>query len=454
LHEANKNPEESTVPLALIVDNDSENTLLLSEVFREHGYSVQTADTVPKAREAMLRRMPEIAMLNDRIDGDDTLKLLESVDLGPVMDIYLMSEDPTVKVATGAIRAGASDFFRKPVDRDRLAHNLKELTDELTREPGGGSAEKNGRGLLVGESRPMQRLYRLIRKCAPSSASILLAGESGTGKELVAQTIHQLSDRAGCELVPLNCSALAPELLESELFGHKKGSFTGATRDHPGYFQRASGGTLFLDEITEMNAGLQAKLLRVLESNEVRPVGGDRDITVDARIITATNMHPEEAVERGRLREDLYYRLAQFPIQVPTLRERGEDILRLADHFLEQCNARADIEKRFDENVKEALCLHSWPGNVRELRNAIIHAHLLAGTVIRIEDLPGQVSSTSPGEDDFIRLTVGTPLAEVERRAILSTLEHYDGDKKKTAEILGVSLKTLYNRLKKYKEGA
>jgi DNA-binding NtrC family response regulator len=151
---------------------------------------------------------------------------------------------------------------------------------------------------------------------------------------------------------------------------------------------------------------------------------------------------------------DLYYRLAQFPIQVPTLRERGEDILRLADHFLEQCNARADIEKRFDENVKEALCLHSWPGNVRELRNAIIHAHLLAGTVIRIEDLPGQVSSTSPGEDDFIRLTVGTPLAEVERRAILSTLEHYDGDKKKTAEILGVSLKTLYNRLKKYKEGA
>jgi two-component system, NtrC family, response regulator AtoC len=440
------------VPLALIVDNDTENTLLLSEIFREHGYAVQTADTVSKAREAMLRRMPEIAMLNDRINGDDTLKLLESVDLGPVMDIYLMSEDPTVKVATGAIRVGASDFFRKPVDRDRLVQNLKDLTDELARESREASAEKNGRGLLVGESRSMQRLYRLIRKCATSSASILLAGESGTGKELVARTIHQLSDRGRSEFVPMNCSALAPELLESELFGHKKGSFTGATRDHQGYFQRASGGTLFLDEITEMNAGLQAKLLRVLESNEVRPVGGDKDIMVDARIITATNMNPEEAVERGRLREDLYYRLAQFPIQVPTLRERGEDILQLAEHFLKQCNAQTGVEKKFDENVEEALRLHDWPGNVRELRNAILHGHLLAGAIIRIEDLPGQVSSTSPGDDDFIRLTVGTPLAEVERRAILSTLGHYDGDKKKAAEVLGISLKTLYNRLKKYKE--
>ena len=441
------------MPLALIVDNDAENTLLLSETFREHGYSVQTADTVPKAREAMLRRMPEIAMLNDRIDGDDTLKLLESVDLGPVMDIYLMSEEPTVKVATGAIRVGASDFFRKPVDRDRLARNLRDLTDELTRVSSEASAEKNGRGLLVGESRAMQRLYRLIRKCAPSNATILLAGESGTGKELVARTIHQLSDRARHEFVPMNCSALAPELLESELFGHKKGSFTGATRDHQGYFQRASGGTLFLDEITEMNAGLQAKLLRVLESNEVRPVGGDRDIMVDARIITATNMNPEEAVERGRLREDLYYRLAQFPIKVPTLRERGEDILLLAQHFLGQCNEQTGIEKTIDENVKEALRLHDWPGNVRELRNSILHGHLLAGNVIRIEDLPGQVSSTSPGDDDFIRLTVGTPLAEVERRAILSTLGHYNGDKKKAAEVLGISLKTLYNRLKKYKGG-
>jgi DNA-binding NtrC family response regulator len=165
-------------------------------------------------------------------------------------------------------------------------------------------------------------------------------------------------------------------------------------------------------------------------------------------------MDPEEAVERGRLREDLYYRLAQFPIQVPTLRERGEDILRLAEHFLEQCNAEAAVEKKFDESVEEALRLHDWPGNVRELRNAILHGHLLAGEIIRIEDLPGQVSSTSPGDDDFIRLTVGTPLAEVERRAILSTLEHYDGDKKKAAEVLGISLKTLYNRLKKYKESA
>lgn len=440
------------VPLALIIDNDAENTLLLSEVFREHGYAVQTADTVSKAREAMRMRMPEIAMLNDRVDGDDTLKLLESIDLGPVMDIYVMSEDPTVKVATGAIRVGATDFFRKPVDKQRLAQNLKKLSEELAREKTEVGAGRSATGLLVGDSTAMQRLHRLIRKCAPSNASVLLAGESGSGKELVARTIHRLSDRATHEFVAMNCSALAPELLESELFGHKKGSFTGATRDHRGYFQRASGGTLFLDEITEMNAGLQAKLLRVLESNEVRPVGGDKDIRVDARIITATSMNPEEAVERGRLREDLYYRLAQFPIHVPTLRERGEDILLLAEYFLEQCNAEAGVDKKLDENAKEALRRHDWPGNVRELRNAILHGHLLAGNVIRLEDLPGQVSATSPGDDDFIRLTVGMPLAEVERRAILTTLGHFDGDKKKAAEVLGVSLKTLYNRLKKYKE--
>lgn len=440
------------MPLALIVDNDMENTLVLSEIFREHGYSVQTADTVSKARDAIQRRVPEIAMLNDRLGGDDTLKLLEAVDLDPVMDIYLMTDDPTVKGATGAIRVGASDFFRKPVDKARLEKNLRDLSDELTRESDEFDADKtDGRGMLIGESAAMQKLYRRIRKCAPTNASILLAGESGSGKELVAHTIHGLSDRADNEFVPMNCSALAPELLESELFGHKKGSFTGATRDHLGYFQRASGGTLFLDEITEMNAGLQAKLLRVLESNEVRPVGGDRDVAVDARIITATNMDPDEAIARGRLREDLYYRLAQFPIHIPTLRERGEDILLLADRFLEQCNENAGVRKSFDQRALEALRRHDWPGNVRELRNAVIHGHLLAGTVIRLEDLPGQVSSTSPGDDDFIRLTVGMPLAEVERRTILSTLGHYNGDKKKAADVLGISLKTLYNRLKRYK---
>lgn len=439
------------MPHALIVDNDVENSQTLSQVFRECGYMPETAESLPLAREALLRHTPEIAILDEQLAGDDTLGLLESMNLTPVTEIYLMSDQPNPRITPRAIRLGASDFFRKPVNKDRLARALRDLSTELSSATPVVSAPSPSGDVLVGESKAMQRLYRLLRKCAPGDASIFLAGESGAGKELVALTIHQLSDRANNDFVSLNCSALSPGLLESELFGHKKGSFRGATRDHRGYFQRASGGTLFLDEITEMNAGLQAKLLRVLESNEIRPVGGEKAIAVDARIITATNIDPEEAVERGRLREDLYYRLAQFPIRVPALRERDNDALLLAEHFLKEQNSATGQNKSFSSRARKALQAYDWPGNVRELKNAVLHSHLLAGSEIKLEDLPGRVSSSNPGDGDFIRLYVGTPLAEIERRTILSTLEHYDGDKKKTAEILGISLKTLYNRLKQYK---
>jgi DNA-binding NtrC family response regulator len=439
------------VPHALIVDNDVENSQTLSQVFRECGYLPETAESLPQAREALLRHTPEIAILNEQLAGDDTLGLLESINLAPVTEIYLMSDQPNPRITPRAIRIGASDFFRKPVNKDRLARNLRDLSTELSSTTPAASAPSPPGDALVGGSKAMQRLFRLLRKCAPGDASIFLAGESGSGKELVARTIHQLSDRAGNDFVSLNCSALSPGLLESELFGHKKGSFRGATRDHRGYFQRASGGTLFLDEITEMNAGLQAKLLRVLESNEIRPLGGEKDIAVDTRIITATNIDPEEAVERGRLREDLYYRLAQFPIRVPALRERDNDALLLADHFLKEQNATTGQNKTFSSRARKALQAYDWPGNVRELKSAVLHSHLLAGSEIKLEDLPGRVSSSNPGDGDFIRLYVGTPLAEIERRTILSTLEHYEGDKKKTAEVLGISLKTLYNRLKQYK---
>lgn len=439
------------MPVALIVDDDNDSSLALADVIREHGYTLETADSLASARDALLRQMPEVAIINEQVGGEDALTLLESVDLSPVMEIYLMSSDPTVAVATRAMRAGVSDLFKKPVDTERLANNLQELGDDLASETTEGSAEKSGRGLLIGESLPMQKLYRLVRKCAPSGASIFVVGESGSGKELVAQTIHQLSERAGKPFVALNCSALTPELMESELFGHKKGSFTGAVRDHRGYFQRASGGTLFLDEITEMDATLQAKLLRTIESGMVRPVGEEKEVAVDVRLVAATNREVDEAVEEGKLREDLYYRLAQFPLRVPTLRERGDDIELLAEHFLAERNAETGLGKQFSDEVREALRLHDWPGNVRELRNAVLHGYLLAGDEIEIDDLPGRVVSTTPGASDYIRVNVATPLAEVERRAILSTLEHFEGDKKKTAAALGVSLKTLYNRLKAYR---
>lgn len=348
------------------------------------------------------------------------------------------------------MRLGVSDYLDKPVDMDHLSQNLRELSDDFNKAVEDDTVLKNARGLLIGETPPMKRLYRLIRKCAPSDASILITGESGAGKELVARTIHDLSERRGNQMVSVNCSAVPSELMESELFGHRKGSFTGATKNHRGFFERASGGTLFLDEITEMDPALQAKLLRVLEVNKIRPIGSEKDLDIDARIIAATNQDPVQAVDDGQLREDLYYRLAQFPLHVPPLRDKADDILLLAEYFLKQQNKDTGIEKSFSQDVRDVFLLHDWPGNVRELRNAVIHGHLLAGETIQVDDLPDGIPSSMPRSGQIVRISVGTPLVEVERRHILSTLAHFEGDKKKTAELLGISLKTLYNRLNKY----
>jgi len=440
------------MPTALIVDESPDNQLELAEIFRAHGYATETAESLRQAREVLLRRMPEVAILDEHIDGQVSLDLLEQVDLAQVMEIYLMSNDRSVHAASRAMRLGVSDYLGKPVDKSQLEANLRQLErDKARRERGDESGvRKSARGLLVGESIAMRRLYRLIRKCAPSNASILITGESGVGKELVARTIHELSERSGEPMVAMNCSAVPAELMESELFGHRKGAFTGATTDHRGYFERATGGTLFLDEITEMDGALQAKLLRVLEIGQVRPVGSEKDIRVDVRIIAATNRDPEDAIDDGQLREDLYYRLAQFPMRVPPLRERGDDVMLLATHFLDALNAETELEKTFSEDVIEAFKLHDWPGNVRELKNAVMHGHLLAGEEIRTEDLPDGIPSSMPVSGDFVRTAVGTPLDEVERRHIVATLAHFDGDKKAAAKALGISLKTLYNRLNAY----
>jgi two-component system, NtrC family, response regulator AtoC len=438
---------------ALIVDDDVENLHVLSDTFRGEGFAVETADSLPKAREALLARMPEVAMLSERVNGDDVLALLEAVDLAQVMEIYLMSNTPSVRGATRAMRVGASDYFRKPVDRARLQNNLDHFCNEMTVDgEGRPDVDDGGGGLLVGRSTAMRRLYRLVRKCAPSDVTVLLVGESGTGKELVAQTIHQFSERAGGEFVALNCSAVTPELMESEMFGHKKGSFTGAARDHKGYFERASDGTLFLDEITEMSPGLQAKLLRALEVGRISPVGSECDVEVNPRIVAATNQDPAEAISTGQLREDLYYRLAQFPISVPPLRDRTDDIRLLAEHFLEDQNRASGLHKRFAPRVLESMQTHDWPGNVRELKNAVLHGFLLGGDEITTDDLPGSIPSRVTPSGDFIRVAIGSPLSEVERRLVLATLEHFNGDKKHAARVLGISLKTLYNRLKAYND--
>lgn len=436
----------------LIVEDNVDQLLTLADLFHEKGFATETAEDLGSARKLLARRLPEVVLINERVAGEAALDMLADLDLGGVMELYLMSDCRSIESATRAMRLGVSDYFEKPVDRDRLAAHLDNLVEEIECAGDNDAVQKNARGLLVGESPGMRRLYRLIRKSAPSKASILVVGESGTGKELVARTIHELSDRAHRELVTVNCSAIAGELTESELFGHEKGSFTGAAGQHKGFFERATGGTLLLDEISEMEPGLQAKLLRALETHAIRRVGGEKDIATDVRVIAATNREPEQAIRDGQLREDLYYRLAQFPIRVPPLRDRGDDIERLARHFVEQQNDSSGGRKMLHDDVLEAFRLYDWPGNVRELRNAIVHGYLLADDTIRPEDMPEPVRAAVDGTSASGAPGVGAPMVQVERQHILNTLDHFEGNKKKTAEALGISVKTLYNRLKQYRD--
>lgn len=306
-------------------------------------------------------------------------------------------------------------------------------------------------GSLQGSSPAMKSLYRHLEKVSPTDIAVLIIGESGTGKELVANAVHANSKRSRAPFVAINCGAIAPSLIEAELFGHERGSFTGATRSHKGCFERASGGTLFLDEITEMPIEMQARLLRALETGRVCRVGGEQEIAVDVRIIAATNRSPEVAIGEGRLRQDLWFRLAAFSVTVPPLRERGEDVVGLAQHFLTALNEREQTGKRFSSKALAYLRRHAWPGNVRELKNAVCRAYILAEDEIHFDDAGFNVATSSGlGPDQALKFEVGIRLEDAEKQIILATLTHHRGNKQKTAEILGVSLKTLYNRLNAY----
>jgi DNA-binding NtrC family response regulator len=303
----------------------------------------------------------------------------------------------------------------------------------------------------------------LISRIAPSSASVLITGESGSGKDVVARAIHELSRRRHGPWVPVNCGAITPSLMESELFGHERGSFTGAERRHKGYFEQASRGTLFLDEITEMPIELQVKLLRVLETNSMNRVGGEQPIQVDVRILAASNRNVQQAIDEGKLRADLYYRLKVFQIDLAPLRDRRDDIKLLAQAFLEDLIQSEGRTKRFSDRAFDMLAQYHWPGNVRELRNVVHFAYVLSEDVIDIDSLPAEVqrggkvsepqAAEAKGETSAsgtFTVRVGSTIAEVERRLILATLREYQEDKPKSANVLGISLKTLYNRLNQY----
>jgi DNA-binding NtrC family response regulator len=304
---------------------------------------------------------------------------------------------------------------------------------------------------MVGRSSQMQEVYDLIGRVAPTESTVFISGESGTGKELVAQTVHQLSQRVDKPFLTINCGAISASLIESELFGHEKGSFTGADRRRKGYFEEADGGTLFLDEITEMPIELQVKLLRVLETQMITRVGATSPMPVDVRVVTASNRDPREAVEEGRLREDLLYRLNVFPIELPPLRARDGDIEVLASYFLDEVNEREKTQKRFDEAALSRLRALDWPGNVRQLKNVVERAWILADDVIGAESLPLPEGAVANDESaSVLQVSVGSSIESVEQRLILATLDQLEGDKKRAAETLGISLKTLYNRLNVY----
>ena len=443
------------MPHALAVDDDPNFLSALAELIEGQGFTTNTACTLRDARAQVSHRTPDVALVDLYLPDGSGIDLLKDLELGNGTEVVLMTGHADVESAVQALRLGASDYLTKPLDIGRLKSILANVASV---QPAPAAAEvieevqEGGRlGLLLGVSPPMQAVYEMINRVAPTDASVFLVGESGTGKDLAAQTLHLLSRRSKAPFLPLNCGAISPTLIESELFGHERGSFTGAQRRHKGHFERAHQGTLFLDEISEMPIELQVKLLRVLETNQFMRIGGDQTVEVDVRVIAATNRDPNKAVQDGKLREDLLYRLQVFPIHMPQLSERGDDIQLLADYFLGQLNERQGTGKAFSDEARDRLRTHTWPGNVRELKNVVHRAFIMADQEITPRSLPREVGGES-GSVRSLNFQVGASIEEVERRLIMATLEAHGGNKRQTAEVLGVSLKTLYNRLNTYRD--
>jgi two-component system, NtrC family, response regulator AtoC len=448
--------------LALIVDDDDDFRASVAALARREGFETRLVGSLEQARKTMLETPPDLVLVDLRLPDGHGLELLAEGIPAADTEFVVVTGNASVETAIRAIREGALDYITKPFDPLRLTGVLANVarTRGLKSELNGlrWQLRRLGRfGKLVGSSAPMQEVYNLIARVAPTNATVLVVGESGTGKELVAETLHALSRRADKPLFAVNCGAVSPNLIESELFGHEKGSFTGADKRHIGYFERAAGGTLLLDEITEMGPELQVKLLRVLESGHFLRVGGNDPLESDVRILAATNRDPIEAVSSGQLREDLYYRLNVFSINLPPLRDRGEDIQLLAQHFLDDLNTEEGTQKRWSPKGLAALAERPWRGNVRELRNAVHQAYILADREIGADVLQayeplrnGKVAPTVR-DDGTLEVSVGSQIASVEKRLILATLDHFEGDKKHAALALGISLKTLYNRLAVYR---
>jgi DNA-binding NtrC family response regulator len=446
----------------LIVEDEENERSGLAELVRAWGYETETACDGVEGLEAVERWNPAIVITDLRMPRMDGMQLLEQIAAQPQqVAVILLTAQGSIDSAVSAMKTGAFDFIEKPVNPTRLRSILQNASRLRGTERELEASRRKLRdigvlGALIGPSKRMQEVFRLIEMVAPSTASVLITGESGTGKELVARTIHSLSNRKAKPFVAINCAAIPETLIESEIFGHEKGAFTGAFERRIGCFELAENGTLLLDEIAEMPIATQAKLLRVLEDRKLRRLGSKSETAVDVRVLTATNKVPEDAVASGQLRNDLFYRLNVFNIQLPPLREHKEDLPDLVQSLLADLNEKHNRKVAgVSEQVSGLFQSYAWPGNVRELRNTLERAIIVCdGAMIEMKHLApgfGQVVPRAPVQEaNAVRLGVGTTVAEAERLLILKTLEATNNNKTRAAEMLGISLKTLHNKLKEY----
>ena len=447
----------------LVIDDERSMCELLEAGLKQGGFLVAARTSAAEALRVLAAEDFDAVVTDLNMPGMNGADLCERIAANrPDVPVIVITAFGSLEAATAVIRAGAYDFITKPLDIEVLALaldravRLRSLKEEVKRLHIAVARSERFHDLL-GESPPMRDLFDLIARAAPSEASVLLIGETGTGKELAARAIHAQSRRADGPFIAINCAALPETLIESELFGHERGAFTGAVKQKEGLLLKASGGTLFLDEVGELPLGLQPKLLRALQERSLRPVGGDAEVSFDVRIVAATNSDLEEALEGGSFRKDLFFRLDVIRIEVPPLRARGNDILLLAQRFTEECAART-VKKitGISSAAGAKLLAYPWPGNVRELENAIERAVALTGyELLAVEDFPERVQSYRPSEflavsDDPAAMA---PLAEIERRYILRVLEAVGDNKALAARILGLDRKTLYRKLEKYHTG-
>jgi DNA-binding NtrC family response regulator len=444
----------------LVADDDFASRSGLGTLLSSWGYEVELAADGEEALSCAAAFQPAVVisdLVMPRLDGMGLLLRLRCE--APSTTVIILTAHGTIETAVSAVKDGAFDYLTKPVDLARLRLLIEKAIERWEALSEVTLLRRRvqdiwGMGRLVGRSPAMQEIYRLIELAAPTTAPVLIWGESGTGKELVARTLHARSPRSRGPFVAVNCAAIPETLLESEIFGHERGAFTGALERRAGCFELANGGTLLLDEIAEMGPATQAKFLRILQEGSVRRLGGKAEIPMDVRVLAATNKDPARAVQDGLFREDLFYRLNVFGIALPPLRERREDIPLMVEAVLEELNERYGRRVRaVDEDARRLLLEHAWPGNARELRNALERAVVVCdGDLIGARHLPRELALRAPATAARAKeAPVGTSLEAVERDLILRTLDAAGGNKTRTAEILGISVRTLHNKLQRYR---